>query len=245
MSPRTRFDSTICYLCGEPMGRVQPSSDHVPPKRWFPTQLRPTLNRQLLTLKTHPECHRGWNLDEDYLFNTVLPNLLDAPLGSALAHDFQRSLEYPENRRLAEAVARRFTDRPGGLVLPPGRVVQMFDAARIRRVLWKVVRGLYFAEAGRSHILPETRPRVIELYGPQDPPAPDLVIAVMGESSRGLVPEVLDYKILVSEDPPAQFWDLLLWERYVAFVAFHDVGCRCNACTDAAAYCPAALTPSP
>ena len=143
MSPRTRPDPTLCYLCGEPIGRVTASMDHVPPARFFSTALRPTLRRPLLTLRTHPACHSGWDREEEYFYNSLLPSVLDAPLGPSLAADFRASQRHPENRRLAETVRRQFERNPGGLHLPPGLLVQRFDGARLTAVAWKIVRGLF------------------------------------------------------------------------------------------------------
>ncbi len=231
MSPRTRPDPTLCYLCGEPIGRVTASMDHVPPARFFPTALRPTLRRPLLTLRTHPACHSGWDREEEYFYNGLLPSVLDAPLGPSLAADFRASQRHPENRRLAETVRRQFERNPGGLHLPPGLLVQRFDGARLTAVAWKIVRGLFFEDNGRAGILPDATPRLVEFYGPHDQTAPAPVLAVMGEPSRGRFPQVLDYKVFTMDEPPTQAWDLLLWDRFVVFVLFHWPGrCRCADC---------------
>jgi hypothetical protein len=76
MSPRTRPDPTPSYLCGEPIGAVQASLNHVPPKRLFPSSMRSTLREPLVTLKTHPDCHKPWGWDEEYFFNSLLPGAL-------------------------------------------------------------------------------------------------------------------------------------------------------------------------
>jgi len=228
---KTFNDPALCYLCGVPIGKTAATLDHAPPQRLFPSGLRLTLKVPLLTLKTHPNCHEPWKRDEEYFFNTFLPHALDAPLGAQLADDFKKSLKYQGNRNLALTVKKQFEQNPSGLVLPGDMVGQKFDGTRLTRVIWKIVRGLYFADNGQTAVLPEWTPRKIEIYGPMDPPAPDFVIAIMGEPSRGIVPEVLDYKVFKTDDPPAQYWDLLLWERYVLFVAFHEPSlCTCDLC---------------
>jgi hypothetical protein len=222
-------DPTLCYLCGLSIGRTHPTMDHVPPGRFFPSAVRASLGKPLLTLKAHPNCHKPWGKDEEYFFNTLLRGVLNGPLGADLAKDFRASLKHDGSRRLAEAVLRQFEEKPSGLVLPPGRLIQRLDGTRLARVVWKIVRGLYFAE--RGVVLPEETPRRIEIYGPQDPQAPGIVLAVMGETSRGLFPSVLDYKVMTDDAVAAEFWDLLFWDRHVAFVAFHDpLRCTCTDC---------------
>lgn len=242
---KTFDDPSLCYLCGLPIGKTTPTLDHTPPKRLFPSRLRKTLKVNLLTLKAHPHCHKPWKYDEEYFFNTFLPHALDAPLGAQLAEDFKKSLKVPQNLRLALTVKKQFDQNPSGLILLGDAVIQKFDGARLTRVIWKIVRGLFFADSGKTVALPVATPFSLEIYGPLDPPAPAYVIALMGEPSCGLVPQVLDYKVLKAEDSAAQFWNLLLWERYVIFVAFHEPGiCKCGACqTLPPAQCQESATP--
>ena len=55
--------------------------------------------------------------------------------------------------RLYQAVRREFEKQPSGLHLPGGRVVKRFQGERVNRVVWKLVRGLYFHEM--SSVLPD------------------------------------------------------------------------------------------
>ena len=152
---------------------------HVPPRRFFPSATRASLHQPLLTLNAHPECHKPWGKDEEYFFNSLLPGALDGPLGADLAKDFRASLKHDGSRRLAEAVLRQFDERPSGLVLPPGRLVQRLDGTRLARVVWKIVRGLYFVERGR--VLPEDTPRRLCAREQPLPPFAETAASVAGD----------------------------------------------------------------
>lgn len=70
---------------------------------------------------------------------------------------------------LVRKVLADFDPRPSGLVLPGNQVVQRFDGDRIKRVAWKIVRGLYFHH--RNRVLPQHLVTSVTLMPPdQEPP---------------------------------------------------------------------------
>ena len=225
---RQTFDTDICYLCGQEIGNTTPTMDHVPPRRLYPSQYRRARNTQLLTLKTHPQCHKPFGRDEEYFFNTMLPHGLAAPVGDELSKDFRRTLKHAGGRRLAETVEHQFVERPGGLILPKGQWVQRFDGDRMERVIRKIVRGLHYYE--RGHFLADRNVVGIRIYGPMDGAPPEPVIALMGEPSHGDHPEVFDYKVWPDPDLRREFWLLLLWETFIVVVSLHTPSCACAQC---------------
>ena len=53
--------------------------------------------------------------------------------------------------------------------------------------------------------------------------------------ARGRYPGAFDYKYQLYEDPKnptfkLHYWALLLWDRIIAIVAFHDPDCDCEKC---------------
>jgi hypothetical protein len=59
-----------CYLCGKHL-TAPINVDHVPPKLFFPEELRKGLN--LLTIPAHVACNEAWRMDEEYFIHTLLP----------------------------------------------------------------------------------------------------------------------------------------------------------------------------
>jgi hypothetical protein len=89
-----RLSIKDCYLCGKPlMGPV--NVDHVPPKLFFPDELRKGLN--LLTIPTHVACNEVWRMDEEYFVHTLVPLARGTPSGNAAIRQSLRKYEAGRN----------------------------------------------------------------------------------------------------------------------------------------------------
>jgi hypothetical protein len=119
---------------------------------------------------------------------------------------------------------------PGGLILPGGKVVKKFEGERLRRVAWKMVRGLHFHHTGE--VLPEQCSTVgVKVFSPDEQPTDDVLLFASSTNSRGTYPGIFDYKF--DTFPKANnlhYWLLLLWDRLIFRVAFHDRDCACKKC---------------
>jgi hypothetical protein len=69
---KLKLSTYICYLCGkvienkpkdDPMGL---SWDHVPPKQFYPKQIRETQNLNLDLVPSHKMCNENYKKDEEY-----------------------------------------------------------------------------------------------------------------------------------------------------------------------------------
>jgi hypothetical protein len=229
---------THCYLCGLSHEDNGPTNrDHVPPRRIFPRQIRINLRADLLTLRTHVACQSAYAADEEYFFNTLLPNALESSVGPMLAEDFKHLIAHDKvAKKLSETVRRQFEDRPSGLVLPRGMVVQRVTGSRLQRIVWKIVRGLFAIEYER--FLPEDTPRHIDIIGPLDRDVPDYVKPMIGRPRKGHTLSCFGYSILHSseipdwaEPFPLHVFLIELWERFALAVAFHDPSCGCTKCS--------------
>jgi hypothetical protein len=132
------------------------------------------------------------------------------------------------NPGLVRKVLSEFDPRPSGLVLPGNQVIQRIDGARISRVAWKIVRGLYFHH--HYEVLPVKSARWVSLTPPNRPPPEHfgVFINLPDTPSRGQYPGVFDYKFL--KFPEAHYWALLFWDRIIVTVVFHDPSCVCGKC---------------
>lgn len=136
-----------------------------------------------------------------------------------------------EGVKLVQKVLAEFETRPGRLVLPGNQVLKRFQGERIRRVAWKIVRGLHFHRTGE--LLPENLRVSVTLTNPdEEPPKHFVAFRDLPENDElGHYPGVFAYRFQIfPEAHNAQYWALLLWDRVIATVAFHDPACTCEGC---------------
>jgi hypothetical protein len=99
---------------------------------------------QLITLDAHQACNSAYQDDEDYFVRTLTPFARGSEAGNAIyakvLGDFRTGKQVP----LTKMVLEEFDPNPSGLLLPGGKVVKRFQGERLRRVAWKIVRGLHF-----------------------------------------------------------------------------------------------------
>lgn len=220
----------ICYLCGRAIDGDR-SMDHVPPKQFYSREIRKKHNPDLLRLPTHCSCNHSYQQDEEYFIHALGPLALKSYAGGSLFREMTDQYSKDRNVALGRTVFDEFEKRPSGLVLPDGKVLKRIDPDRVWRVVWKIVRGLYYHEYGE--ILPEDTLRSYELVSPGEKPPPHF-FAIPDESRAGDYPGVFDYKHCRFEEvEDMQLWAFLLWDKLILLIAFHDPDCRCEECRGA------------
>jgi hypothetical protein len=115
---------------------------------------------------------------------------------------------------LTRKVLGEFDPRPGGLFLSGDKVVKRFEGQRLRRVAWKMVRGLHFHHTGE--VLPEHWSTVgVQIFNPKEQQLPpDVLTFAAGAVGRGAYPGVFDYKFdKFPEANNVHYWLLLIWDR--------------------------------
>jgi hypothetical protein len=221
-------DATVCYLCGEPLtGKVD--DDHVPPKLFYAKGVRRTHSLDLLTLPTHESCNQAYRLDEEYFVYSLTPLAEGSASGELLSKELAARFRRGENQRLGLKVLGEFEPRPGGLYLPPGRVLKKVDGPRAACVLWKITRGLYFYR--RGELLSESKARYHDFIEPGEP-IDEVYRPVLSTRSLGQYPSVFDYKARVYEGKRAtlEVWAMLLWGSIMGVTVFHADKCACPDC---------------
>lgn len=217
----------ICYLCGNVL-EEDIDRDHVPPKQFYAKNLRKKHSPNLFTLPVHSACNKSYQKDEDYFVHSIAPLTKGSYSGNGIWHDISHQFKKSRGQRIGQMILKEFEDRPSGLYLPRGKVVKRFDAERVWRVVWKIVRGLFYREFTR--FLPEDTPKVFKLVSVGDKPPPEFE-AVQNTPSKGQYPNVFDYKyIVMPELENFHFWAMLFWDRLIKMVAFHDPECKCKIC---------------
>jgi len=168
--------------------------------------------------------------DEEYFVVTLSPAAGDSLAGKALWEDLSRKFRRPQGRRLGEMVRKEFYP----IELPGELAAKTFDGRRVRRVIAKIVRGLFFHEQRR--FLPIGTPSRIYILGPHDRRSDELAEIlpyVASAESKGRYPGVFDYKyrdqkcddLLDIGSIHLWFWGMLFWNTLLALTIFHDPEC--------------------
>jgi len=219
---------SICYLCGRPLAPPL-SQDHVPPKQFYADAVRKKHSPNLRTITVHKACNFAYQFDEDYFVNTIAPFARGSYSGNALLHEIFQKYHSGKKRGLVSKVYQEFERRPSGLVLPHGLVAKRIEGERVHRVAWKIIRGLYFHHFGE--FLPQDTPNGLEIVPPDQPPPKEFIIGLPDNPVRGQYPGVFDYKFAkFAEVHNFNYWAMLLWDRIIMIVKFHDPACGCDHC---------------
>jgi len=206
----------ICYLCGKRLDKKEDISyDHVPPKQFYPSTIRKNTNLNLFTLPTHIACNKSYQKDEDYFVNSLGPLAKGSYSGNGLWKDISHQMSRPESRKLIWKVFKEFERRPSGIILPNELIAKKYEGERIRGVVWKITRGLFFKEYNK--FIPKDIDKKIWISGYGKGLSP-LFPYVRDTPPRGDYPGVFDYKYIKVEN--YNLWALLFWDTITAEILF-------------------------
>ena len=221
-----RQQPEVCYLCGQRL--TEPTSDdHVPPQAFFPTEIRrrhhPT---QLVTIPVHKACNESYESDEKYFRYSLYPLAMGTYVGNEMHKHIRKKFRAGKDRKLVAMMMAEFEHRPSGLVLPYGQVKKHFDSERIERVLWKIVRGLYFYH--HNKVLPENWQKWWSFNTPRhEPELPEhfkLFRDLPGNDQHGPYEAVFSYRFqhFIEPGKNLHYWALMIWESILVTMQFHD-----------------------
>jgi hypothetical protein len=219
----------ICYLCGRSIEKGQLSDDHVPPKAFYPKDIRAGLNLQ--AAPSHEECNNAYRKDEEYFQHALFVEVLNKrpPIISHLEADFSRRAEKPQTPAMIRKILQGFSNiTPGGIYLPRNKYVVTIDQVRIERVVLKIARGLFYIDNKRFLPLENAKdirfclneddvPEIYKLYWP-------------AVKLSGVYPKVFSYKYFNTckysvsgkyhELDKLHLYSLLFWEVLMFCVTF-------------------------
>jgi hypothetical protein len=220
-----------CYLCGNPLS-APTNRDHVPPRRFFAPEIRKEYKvTGLITLPTHVACNERWRLDEEYFVHTRLPFAQGSRSGDALYRDGIARFKRGENVKLANQVSAEFQHVVGGVILPANRVAKKIDPDRAHDVIYKIVRGLHYHHYGE--ILPPNWNCHFTITPPGEPPPEEFTMLTEANllNSQGRYQGVFAYSFhKFAEVNDLHIWAMLLWDRIIVTLMFHDPACQCEEC---------------
>lgn len=177
----------------------------------------------------HKACNSSYQYDEDYFVNTLAPFAVGSHAGDSFIQDVW--LKYAEGKKqgLVGKVLQEFEHNPSDLFLPDNLIAKRFEANRLHRVAWKIIRGLYFHQY--NAVLPEDTPNNLQIVPPGQVPPEEFLICLPDHPIHGQYPGVFDYKFAkFPEANNLNYWAILLWDRIILIMAFHDPNCTCMHC---------------
>lgn len=219
----------LCYLCGLTIyGKA--TADHVPSKCVFTREFRRHTKTQFLKLPVHSECNEKFKLDEDY-FATTLPPVLAENNASAMAKllELIRAHHEGKNSSLIKRMMSEWDPEPAEMILAPGKIAKRFDGKRVRRVVWKYVRGLHFHEFGI--VLPEHCGHRIYHFN-EEMELPDFWNELQDVPVKHVHPGFFGYHYKsFPELDDMKLWALYIWDSVLFLVGHHRAGCECMGCS--------------
>jgi len=222
----------ICYLCGKTIEKGQLSDDHVPPKAFYPEDIRAGLNLQ--TAPTHKDCNEDYREDEEYFQHVLYMEVLKQrpPIISHLEKDFSRRAEKPQTPAMIRKILKGVSNiTPGGIYLPKGIFQVELDEFRIQRVVLKIARGLFYLD--NKSFIPLENAKDIRTFCLDENEVPDMyklywpVVRL-----NGVYPKVFSYKYFntckysVSGKYPEldklHRYSMFFWEAVMFCVTFEE-----------------------
>jgi hypothetical protein len=209
-----------CYLCGEPLARPF-TLDHVPPRQLYAAEVRKAHSPHLLTIRVHDACNQAYQHDEDYFVAALMPFASGSYSGNAIYKEVLGRFRKGKTVPLVRKVLAEFDRRPSGLILPPTMVAKRFEGKRIKRVVWKIIRGLYFHNTGR--LLPEKLKVGVQIIPPDQVPPEEFLVLLWDRPNLGKYPGVFDYRFLIAPElDNFHYWAFLLWDRIIVTACFQE-----------------------
>lgn len=216
----------VCYLCG--VGLTKPrSADHIPPRDFFAESILEELKPDLWTLPTHTQCNNSYKDDEEYFIATLRFHVANTWAGGALTSDFLKNVSGHEGtkRLFGRAFREMKWEHETTTSGRRGTVVAMnHEDERIRRVSWKIIRGLYLLEQGA--VLPEASPVAFE--GLSHITQIDGGFPGWWQGAAGRYPysRVFDYRFrgAAQSDTGEEQWVLRFWEGLLWKTSFPSPG---------------------
>lgn len=170
-----------------------------------------------MTVPAHGVCNKSYESDEQYFTWSMAALCLGSTAADALVRDQGRKFRAGSSVGLGRKVLAEFVHQPSGLQLPGQRVIKRVEGERMGRVVWKLVRGLYFTETGT--VLPEDTPYTHEVIE-QDRAAEHAGTSavwehVKAQSPRGIYGGGFEQKYFVCEvdDSQMHMWGMILWDK--------------------------------
>jgi len=220
-------DNLFCSLCGDPilLNTSNPveslSMDHVPPKQFYPKDIRTAQNQNLWLVPTHKRCNGDYRLDEEYFYHAtqVMVQNGNHRMAQVVHLDLMRRTNKPQTPALVRSLLKKVrTVTKAGIYLPPGIVQFNVDEYRLQRVAIKIARGLFWLDQKRY--IPRENCKDIRLCE-LETDAPEIYRRLWcGVPAKSVITEVFSYRRVEFEH--LHLFSMLFWEAFMFCAAFEN-----------------------
>ncbi|MBN1970363.1 MAG: hypothetical protein JW870_13425 [Candidatus Delongbacteria bacterium] len=220
--------NNICYICGKLIDtstedeQFKLSMDHVPPKQFFPKQIRQDENLNLELVPSHKKCNNDYKDDEEYFYHSLYPLVANVnPIMSQVIYkDFVRKSRKPQTPALIRRIfSSASTTTQGGIILPHHIVVINIDEIRIQKVAGKIARGVLFLET-QKYLPPKNIVDMRMCENESD--VPEMYqLSWQASSILGSFPKVFSYKYFQLDN--LHIISLLFWESFMFCIAIQEI----------------------
>jgi len=211
----------ICYLCGKPI-EGKSSDDHIPPKQFYPKEIRESENLNLQLVPSHGQCNNGFKDDEEYFYASLYPLVekYNPDMAAKIFRDFARRCQKPQ----MPAKLRNIYDdvsgmTKGGIHLPAGIVEINVDLCKIQRIAGKIARGVLFLSTEKY--VPEAN--IVDMrICPEESEVPDMyqISWKCAGSVKGPYHQVFSYKYMQYKQ--CHIISLFFWEAFMFCVTIQE-----------------------
>lgn len=193
--------------------------DHVPPRAFFPKELRTAENPNLSVAPTHRRCNEHYREDEEYFYHYMyaLVGKINPRMGQTIIRDFERRSTGPQTPAMLRRMLKSSsTVTEGGIHLPPGVVKFTADRHRIETIVLKIAQGLFFLE--RERYMPRELAQDIHVCESEDD-VPELYrLTWRPDNVKGACPAVFSYRYFQAE--AFHIFSMLFWEAILCCTTF-------------------------
>jgi len=219
----------ICYLCGNSIqrkptdARMKLSMDHVPPRLFFPKELRKTEKLNLQRAPSHQKCNEGYRQDEEYFYHSLYPIVakINPWMGDVIMRDFARKAKKPQTPAMLRKVfSSASLTTQGGIHLPSGMVEVILDECRLQRVAMKIALGVLFLAIGKYF----TDRQIVDIrFCLSESEVVDMYrIAWQLSAMVAVDSKVFSYKYFYFADMGHHILSMLFWEAFMYCVTVRD-----------------------
>lgn len=202
----------ICYLCGNQIAGKS-SDDHVPPKQFYPKEIRENLNLQLAP--SHGQCNNEYKDDEEYFYASLYPLVEkhNPKMAAIILRDFVRRCQKPQMPAMLRKIFGDVSGiSQGGIILPASIVEINVDLYKIQRIAGKIARGALFLS--KEIYVPQSN-IVDTRICPEESEVPEMyqISWKIARSIKGSYHEVFSYKYIQYEE--YYIISMLFWKAFM------------------------------
>lgn len=228
MKPKT--SKYICYLCSKVIDPTKPKDDpmrlawdHVPPRQFYPKQIRGTQNLNLNLAPSHKMCNENYKKDEEYFYHSLYPIVAknNPRMGILCSQDIQRRAQKPQTHSIIQRIlSTAVTTTEGGIHLPSGMARFTLEGGRLERVAAKIARGILFLSTERY--FEEQQIVHMDFYNDPSEIIEPYKRALQLNPLAGVYPDVFAHSHINFEGKGFRLLLMLFWKAFIFCVIVKD-----------------------